>query len=289
MNQTRREWLAGTASAVAGLTLAAKVRTAEGGEAVMPKIGMCDWSLGKMDPSAFELGKQIGLDGIEISVGSVENKLWLRRPEIQQKYVEAAKERNMGIPSVAMGLLNGIPLKSEPKTALWVADTIEAAKAVGAKNILLAFFGPGELCDRPKVEVDRVVDVLIELAPRAEKAGVVLGLENYLSAEDNLKILERVKSDAVQIYYDVFNSGVTKKYDYVNEIKLMGKRMCQIHFKEGGHLLGGSGKPDWAKVVAALKEIDYRGWVVLETSAPSKDMAADTKKNLDYVKNLFAA
>ncbi len=286
MNPTRREWLTGAASTVAGLALAAQVKGESGG--ACPKIGMCDWSMGRMDPSAFELGKQIGLDGIEVSIGSVGNRLWLRRPEVQQKYVETARGLEMGIPSVAMGLLNEVPLKSEPKAAVWAADTIEATKAIGARNILLAFFGNGELWQRPKVEVDRVVDALIELAPRAEKAGVVLGLENYLSAEDNLKILDRVKSDAVQIYYDVFNSGVTRKYDYIKEIKLMGKKMCQIHFKEGGSFLG-SGAVDWPAVVGALKDINYGGWVILETAAPTKDMVADTKKNLEYVKKLFSA
>jgi L-ribulose-5-phosphate 3-epimerase len=289
MKQTRREWLAGAASAVAGGVLAAKVGAAEGGaETFIPKIGMCDWSIGRVDVSAFELGKRIGLDGIEVSIGGKGDKLKLRQPELQEKYLETARQLDMSIPSVAMGVLNEVPLKSEPKAALWVADTIRVARKLGAKNILLAFFGAGELWERPKVEVDRVVDVLIELAPRAERAGVVLGLENYLSAEDNLKILERVKSDAVQIYYDVFNSGVTRKYDAVKEIKLMGKHMCQIHFKEGNNFLG-SGQVDWPAVAGALKEINYRGWVVLETASPTRDMVADTKKNLEYVKKLFAS
>jgi len=246
---------------------------------------MCDWSIGRVDVSAFELGKRIGLDGIEVSIGYPKDKLRLRQPDLQQEYLEAARRHGMSIPSVAMGVLNEVPLKSEPRAALWVADTIEVARNLGAKNILLAFFGPGDLYERPAIEVNRVVDALIELAPRAEKAGVVLGIESFLSAEDHLKILERVKSDAVQVYYDVYNSGVTKKYDAVREIKLLGKRICQIHFKEGPHHLG-HGEVDWPAVVAALKEIGYRGWVVLETANP-KDVVADTQRNLQYVRKLF--
>jgi sugar phosphate isomerase/epimerase len=68
----------------------------------------------------------------------------------------------------------------------------------------------------------------------------------------------------------------------------MGKRMCQIHFKEGPGYLGASGRPDWPAVVTALREIDYRGWVILETANP-RDVVADTKRNLEYVRKLFAA
>ena len=42
-------------------------------------IGACDWSLGKRaDIGAFEIAKQIGLDGIMVDLGSAENNLPLR-------------------------------------------------------------------------------------------------------------------------------------------------------------------------------------------------------------------
>ena len=54
--------------------------------------------------------------------------------------------------------------------------------------------------------MDYVGDALKELAPEAVKAGVLLGLENTISAEDNVRIMERSGSPAVQAYYDVGNS-----------------------------------------------------------------------------------
>jgi len=290
MTQTRRELLAGTTSAVAGLAMAAKVKQAlAAGGADWVKVGMCDWSMGRSDPRAFDLGKKIGLDGIEVSIGSTRNKLWLRQAEMQKKYLETAKKHGMAIPSVAMGLLNRVPLMSEPRAAVWVADTIEVASKLGARVILLAFFGKGELKETSKDDMRRVTEVLQELAPRAEKAGVILGLESYLSAEANLGIIEEVKSKHLQVYYDVYNSK-GKGYDVVREIKLMGKQnICQIHFKEGRDFLGGSGKLDWPAVAAAIKEIGYRGWLILETFSPSRDVVADTRKNLQYLKKLFGA
>ncbi|HOQ86914.1 MAG TPA: TIM barrel protein, partial [Phycisphaerae bacterium] len=66
------------------------------------------------------------------------------------------------------------------------------------------------------------------------------------------------------------------------------ERICQIHFKDTPYLEDGSGKVDWPKTVAAIRKIGYEGWIVLETPSPSHDVVADTKKNLEYVRRLFA-
>ena len=124
----------------------------------------------------------------------------------------------------------------------------------------------------------------------AERAGIVLGLENYLTAEANLKIIKAARSPAVQVYYDVYNSHVSRGHDPVREIKLLGReRICQVHLKEGGQRLGASGKIDWPAVAAALKEVGYAGWLVLETSSPSGNVANDTRANLEYARKTFAA
>jgi len=284
---SRRELLAGAASTAAGLAISPELRAAlADARKDRLKVGMCDWSMGRRDVTAFELGKQIGLDGVEVSIGSAEDNLKLRRPEVQKQYLAAARKHGLTISSVAMGLLNRVPLMSEPRAALWVADTIQVAKNLGARSVLLAFFGKGELREENKDDMRRVTEALVELAPRAEKAGVILGLETYLTAEAHLKIIEQVKSNALQVYYDVYNAA-HKKHDVLKEIKLIGaKRICQIHFKEGPNLLG-SGKIDWPAVVATLKQINYPGWIVLETSSPTKNVLVDTQANLRYVRRLF--
>jgi hypothetical protein len=34
-------------------------------------------------------------------------------------------------------------------------------------------------------------------------------------------------------------------------------------------------------------DIGYRGWYVLETDSPTKDIVADTRANIEYVKKTF--
>jgi sugar phosphate isomerase/epimerase len=290
MRPSRREFLAGTASVMTAATVASRPRTARADARPSGlKIGMCDWSIGRLDPSAMALAREIGLDGIEVSVGTRENKMWLRREEVQSEYLQAARDQKIAIPSLAMGELNHVPLMSEPRAAIWVADAIEVARRMKVDKILLAFFSKGELKGNNAEDMRRVIEVLAELAPRAEKSGVVLGVESYLSAEDHLKILDAVKSKSVQVYYDVKNMA-DAGHDSIAALKTLGaERICQIHFKDTPYLEKGSGKVDWPKTVAAIKEIGYSGWIVLETGKPSGDIVADTKKNVEYVRRLFAA
>ena len=104
------------------------------------------------------------------------------------------------------------------------------------KVILLPFFGKGAL--ETPAEMDHVGDVLREVAPAAEKAGVILGLEDTISARDNVRIMERAKSPAVLTYYDVGNS--TKGgFNVVEEIRWLGAdRICEVHLKDNPHYLG---------------------------------------------------
>jgi hypothetical protein len=53
-------------------------------------------------------------------------------------------------------------------------------------------------------------DVLRDLAPEATKAGVILGLEDTISAEDNVRIMEESRSESVRVYDDV---GTPQKPD----------------------------------------------------------------------------
>jgi L-ribulose-5-phosphate 3-epimerase len=280
---TRRGFLrtaAGLAAATAG------ARLAQAQEPRKLRIGMCDWNLRKQgNVEAVALAKQIGLDGIQVSIEFPEGSPHLRGPELQKRYLDAGRAQGIAFPSTALGVLNGVPLKSEPKAAIWVADAIPATAKLGAHVILLAFFGKGELNMADEEGITRVVDVLKELAPRAAEAGVVLGLENTLSAEDNLTIIGRVGSPAVRVYYDLRNSADQGR-DVPAEIRRLGDQICEVHLKNGNKLLRDRENVDFPACAAALKEIGYKGWHILETAAPT-DLVADTRANIEYVRATF--
>lgn len=219
------------------------------------------------DPTALELARRIGLDGVQVSLGTEANDMHLRRPEVQQRYREAARQSGASVLSLAIGELNNIPYKRDPRTIPWVRDSIGVCRAMGCRVILLAFFHHNDLRDDP-AGTDETVRRLKEVAPLAEKSGVILGIESWLSAEDHARIIDRVGSSAVQVYYDVANS-TERGYDIFREIRWLGKKgwICEVHLKENGTLLG-QGRVDFRKVRAALDDIGYRGALQIEGAVP---------------------
>src|SRR5690606_20565599 len=139
------------------------------------QVSACDWSIGMhSNVGAMGLAEEIGLDGVQVSLGNVNNNMHLRQKEVQKAYQQAAKKHKVKVSSLAIGELNNIPYKSAPETELWVSDSIDVAKAMGCKVILLAFFGEGDL-KGDKEGTDEVIHRLKKVAPKAEKAGVILG------------------------------------------------------------------------------------------------------------------
>ena len=285
---TRRSFLKGTAAGIAGAAAAPKLLRAE--EAAAPKIRVsaCDWSLGASGPGGMEVAKRCTLDGLELSPGGPADKLQIADAAYRQKIKEAVKATGVPVSSLAMGLLNDCPLASDPRGPAWLEQTTEATRDLGAKVILMAFFGRGDLVQGAEVktkELDAVIGRLKDAAPKAKECGVYLGVESYLSAKQNLDLLERVGSDWVRVYYDCRNS-TDKGYDAPAEIRLLKDRICQVHFKDGGHYLG-EGPLKWEPVAEALKAIGYKGWYVLETACP-KNRDADFTRNAAYLRKLMA-
>jgi sugar phosphate isomerase/epimerase len=286
MSITRRSFLTRSAQAAALAAASSSLAPLFAAPAARGfKIGACDWSLGKRcDPAAFDLAKQIGLDGVQIEMGTVANDMHLRRPEVRQRYKEAASRTGLEVASLALGECNSVPVKSDPRAAAWLADSIDVCKAMGLRIVMPAFFGRGDLDMSRTAEIDRVVQVLSDVAKKAEPAGVTIGIENYLSADDNRRILDRVGSPAVKVYYDVGNS-TDKGRDILKEIRSLGRLICEFHAKDANHMLG-QGRIDFAQVRKAMDDIDYRGWIQIEAAHPH-GLVADYTAHCKYLKGIF--
>jgi len=288
---TRRRMIADSARALAGLSLAslaASCRRAAGpaGSGYDGfRIGACDWSLGKTsDPGSFEVAKRIGLDGVQISMGTVENGMHLRRPDVQKLFLEAAGQNGQQIASMCILVLNGIPYKSDACTEQWVADGIDACAAMGVKVLMLPFFGKNDLRDDAEGTAE-VVRRLRLAAPKAEKTGVDIGIESMLSAERHMDIIDRVGSPAVKVYYDVGNSHKAG-YDIYEEIRQLGsENICEFHAKDYNNLFG-QGKVDFPRVRKAMDDAGWRGWIQIEGAKPL-GMEASYRHDCEYLRGVF--
>jgi L-ribulose-5-phosphate 3-epimerase len=252
-------------------------------------IGACDWSLGfGSDIRAFEVAKKIGVDGLMVDVGSPSNNLHLRERSVQEQYLTEAKRTNIKISSLALGALNNFPYKSDPQTEQWVWDSIDVAKNFDVTVILLAFFHNNDLRNDEQ-GIRETISRLKKVAPKAEKANVILGVESYLNGADHLRILEAVGSPNVKVYLD-FRNTADAGLDVLKEVKQIGAaNICELHMKENGHLLGKGSLP-WNDIRDLMKEISYTGdrWMQIEGSnPPGADVVTSYRHNLKFLQKLF--
>jgi sugar phosphate isomerase/epimerase len=247
------------------------------------KIGACDWSLGKRcDPAAFDVARQIGLDGVQIAMGDAADKLQFSRPEVQKTYQDAARRCGVAIASVAIDAMWQGPLQNDPRAARWLADAIDVCHTLRLPVCMIVNF---DLYLSKTAEVDRFVAVIKGIVPKAEKQGVLIGMENWLNAEDNMRLIDRVGSPALKVYYDVGNS-TDKGRDILKEIRMLGSKLiCEFHFKDGDHMLG-QGRIDFRQVRKALDDIEYSGWIQIEAAAPH-GLIVDYTADRQYLKDIF--
>jgi sugar phosphate isomerase/epimerase len=250
-------------------------------------IGITDWNLRlSANPEAIPLAARLGFDGIQISCGRrlVDDKMPLDNPEVIARCLALSRQHKIPLISTCADRLHDNGLKSDPLAVRWVRDSIRLTHSVGTHVLLLPFFGKWALENRQEMEYTG--DALRDLAPEAEKADVILGLENTISAEDNVRIMDRARSKNVLVYYDVGNS-TNSGFDVVKEIRWLGKqRLCQIHLKDNPNYLG-QGKIQFVPIMAALREIGYNGYAVLETDSKSPaTLEGDMKRNLGYIRGV---
>jgi sugar phosphate isomerase/epimerase len=256
------------------------------------RVGMTDWNLGmRGDITKVALAREIGLDGIQVSVQyPTDGKTpTVRDDKTQEAFRRAALENGVQICSLAIGNpgKSRMPMHTSPAFAILLVEAVEIAHNLGTNNILLPILGDSHIDMTNQAQVDTFIATRKEVARYGEKYGVVVGLEDWISAEDNIKLIDAIGSDYVASYYDAHNI-VSRVKDIYVEPKMLGKRISQIHVKNANELLKTpGGKMDWPRMSKEFYEIGYRGWYVLETGSPTKDIVDDTLANIDYVKQTF--
>jgi len=239
-------------------------------------------------PEAIPLAAKLGFEGVQVSCGRnlVDGKQPLDNPELIARMKALSREHAIPIDGTCVDRLHTDGLKSEKAAVQWVRDSIHITKDLGTQVILLPFFGKWAL--NTPAEMDYTADALRDLGPEAEKAGVILGLENTISAEDNVRIMDRARSKAVLVYYDVGNS-TARGFDVVKEIRWLGKaRICQMHLKDNPNYLG-EGKIQFGPIMQAIRDIGFTGYANLETDAKSPaTLEADQRRNLEFIRKMMA-
>jgi L-ribulose-5-phosphate 3-epimerase len=260
------------------------------------KIAVCDWMILKRQKlGAFQLTKEIGADGVEADMGSLGTNDTFVSPittdaTLRQQFLDKARELNLEISSLAMSGFYAQSFAERPTVPRMTQDCIDTMKLMGVKIAFLPLGVRSDLVKHPELR-SNVVERLKIVGAQAEKAGVIVGVESELPAEDQIKLLDDVGSPAIKIYYN-FSNPLQNGRDLIAELRTLGRdRICQIHCTDqDGVWLQNDPKIDMPKVKQTLDEMGWSGWLVMERSRDKND-SRNVKKNYGanaaYLKSIF--
>ena len=114
----------------------------------------------------------------------------------------------------------------------------------------------------------------------------MVALEDWISAEDNLQLLDAIGSDFVAVYYDTQNIK-SRVHDPLGEPARLGRQMGQVHVKNGPKLMRDSRHSRLAEAGAGVLRHRLSRMVNTGDRRADQDLIDDTRANIDYVRKTF--
>ena len=260
------------------------------------KVAACDWMMLKRQKlGEFKLSHEIGADGVEMDMGGLgkrdtfDNKL--HQVYFQELFKKTAAEYQIEVPSIAMSGFYGQSFLKHRNYRVLIDDCIKTMQVMGAKIAYLPLGGCGNDWKTDDEQRRRLVSRLHVAGEMAHSEGLVIGIRTGLSAKEDIKLLEQINSEGIQIYFSV-QEALDNKRDLYKELKTLGrKRICQIHISEtDGVTLPHSKNINMHRVKEQLDKMGWSGWLVVERSRDAGDVRNVKKNfgmNIRYLKEVF--
>jgi len=236
-----------------------------------------------------------GAAGLELNIDA--NALWTQRLDLaaRQALRQQAQDAGVAWTSLCMNA-HWIFNLASPNTRIRDAgiglliDAVDLAQDLGASTILV----PG--CDQiesPETKWELFRDGVLQAVARAERAGLTLALEavGRPFLFDTQQLLQMIDdcggSPALGIYLDVGNS-TSGGMDPGAEIAAAGVRATMVHIKDWNPADRtdrrlGAGAVDITASLAALREIGYGSYLVVELPPDPSDPEAVARHSVQFL------
>ena len=250
------------------------------------------WSFGGTTSLAdkLQLARAAGFAGFEIDLSDV-GPLTLSSTPQEIAAVRALADRTgVELSGLATGLFWGAnPASADPavraRAAIILEKEIATAHALGLDAVLVVpgtvgadFIPGGEIVPYDQAWT-RATEFIRAALPLAEKARVRLCVENVwnkflLSPLEMRQFIAQFGSEWVASYFDVGNTLATGYPEHW--IPILGRAIHRVHLKDYRRAVGSvdgfvellSGDVNWPAVMAALRAINYDGWLTAEMIPP---------------------
>lgn len=122
---------------------------------------------------------------------------------------------------------------------------------------------------------ERGVRILLEVINRYET-------NTLNTAEEIMAFFAQYGLENCYVHLDTFHMGI-EEFDPCAAIRCCGKRLGYLHIADNSRRYPGSGQFDFAKILSALEEIGYDGYVSLECF-PQPDRETTARKTMEHLR-----
>lgn len=216
--------------------------------------------------------KENGFDGVELPL--------FRPAEFLATDIRKGLEENGLECTICSVLVSEFSLISDDaavrrSTITHMKDCVKTAADVGAKIIAGPLYSPvGYLPGRRRTtdEWNRAVEGYQALGDSLTANGVTLAIEPlnrfetfFLNtAADSVALCDQVNHPNVGILFDTFHANIEEK-DIAEGYRTVARHLKHVHTCENDRGIPGSGHVEWPAVFQALRDIDYDGWLTIES------------------------
>jgi len=217
--------------------------------------------------------RKLGLQGAELRAINGRNVLEAGREELDGA-LAAIRENKLEVVAIATPLLK-CSLEEWKTQSRRAERAFDIANLAGAR-IVRVFSGLRTA--EPDAVFERIVDVLQDLADKAGRRGLVIGLENdracnISTAQELASMLAAIDHSNLQVVWDPASAYISGEKPFPSGYRMLPtQRIALVHAKDctlEGHKPVweplGEGDIDWQGQIDALAEDGYNGYILLQT------------------------
>jgi len=257
------------------------------------KIGICQWALPMEGPYGCKLASELGLEGIQLDIGTNQRGFLLSNRFVQEAYLESRKEFGISFPSIAIPELDNFSmLAPEGSRDREIANkairkAIETAEAMKISLVMIPSFNKSEI--KTEVDFEQAVDCLQNACDYAKNKGIIIGTENLLSVNDYKLLFKKVNRSNLKLYFDTQNYSLNKGYNTAEMLELLIPYICEVHVKDGknGALSGallGKGDANFYNSMKVLGKYNYSDWIMLENYYDREPLSLQNSNPVELLK-----
>jgi sugar phosphate isomerase/epimerase len=181
------------------------------------------------------------------------------------------------------------------RTAAYLGELAGLCRDLGGK--ILVFGSPQQRNLVPGMSHEQGVELAAEVfraaMPELEKCGVTLAVEPLGPAEGNflltaaagVDLIERVGSPNCRLHLDckAMSSETTPIPDLIRQF---ARYMVHFHANDPNRQGPGFGELDFAPIFAALRDVNYEGWVSVEVFDYAPGIERLARESIEYMKRI---